>query len=154
MQTAPLNPDAAEAAVAPPSGAAATDPVPALAAAIVNPPGDAIVNPPGDAVVGGYGVFWPVLLAIAAFLAWTGFQTVQLVSERTALSASNEQQEPLMQKSAKLRQSLDAIAAQTQRLAEQGNPNARVLVEELRKRGVTINPNPNPNPPAAAAPAK
>jgi len=148
MQTAPLNPDAAEAAVAPPSGAAATDPVPALAAAIV--------NPPGDAVVGGYGVFWPVLLAIAAFLAWTGFQTVQLVSERTALSASNEQQEPLMQKSAKLRQSLDAIAAQTQRLAEQGNPNARVLVEELRKRGVTINPNPNPhpNPAAAAAPAK
>jgi len=142
MQTAPLNPDIAEAAVASPSGTAAADPVPAVAAALAYPPRTAVGRE--------FGIFWPVLLAISAFLAWTAFQTVQLVLERSTLSANKVQQEPLMQNSAKLRQSLDAIAAQTQRLAEQGNPNARVLVDELRKRGVTI----NPNLPAAAAPAK
>ncbi len=46
--------------------------------------------------------------------------------------------------------SLDAIAAQTQRLAEQGNPNAMALVDELRKRGVTINTSTG----AAATPQK
>jgi hypothetical protein len=41
----------------------------------------------------------------------------------------------------KLRGSLDAVATRTARLAGEGNANARVIVEELRKRGVTINPN-------------
>jgi hypothetical protein len=29
-------------------------------------------------------------------------------------------------------------------LAEQGNPNARLIVDELRKKGITINLNPAP----------
>lgn len=87
----------------------------------------------------GPSLFWPVAVATTAFLAWTSFQTVQLVTEAGALSANHAQQEALVQNATKLRQSLDAIAAQTQRLADQGNPNARGLVDELRKRGVTIN---------------
>ena len=46
---------------------------------------------------------------------------------------------------AKLRASLDALASDTQRLADAGNASAALLVAELRKRGVTIN--------AAATPA-
>ena len=36
--------------------------------------------------------------------------------------------------------SLDGLAAATQRLADRGNPNAALLVMELSKRGITINP--------------
>jgi len=39
----------------------------------------------------------------------------------------------------KVRQTLDRLASETQRLADGGNANARLVVEELRKRGVTIN---------------
>ena len=46
-----------------------------------------------------------------------------------------------MQNAAKMRAQLDALAAETQRLADQGNPNSKILVDELRKRGITINPN-------------
>jgi hypothetical protein len=35
-------------------------------------------------------------------------------------------------------------------MAEQGNPNARAIVEELRRRGVTI----DPNAPAAVPPGR
>lgn len=143
MLPTPPKPDVTEVAAAPASGATAASTAPRIAPNLADRPRHAVVGRQ-------YGVFWPALLAILAFLAWTGFQTVQLVFELRALTVNQEQQEPLMQNSAKLRQSLDAIAAQTQRLAEQGNPNAKVLVDELRKRGVTINPNAS----AAAAPAK
>lgn len=98
----------------------------------------------------GPGLFWPVLIVTGAFAAWTAFQTLQLLAERTALEAGLTQQETLVQNSTKLRQSLDAMATQTQRLADLGNPNAKLLVDELRKRGVTI----NANAPAPAASAK
>jgi hypothetical protein len=52
----------------------------------------------------------------------------------------------------KLRASLDALAADTQRLADTGNANAALLVAELKKRGITINPNPSPPAPAVAKP--
>lgn len=90
-------------------------------------------------VQGRFSAFWPLLLLGCAFTAWTAFQTVQLVIERSALASSYAQQDTLVANSTKLRRSLDAMAAQTQRLAEQGNPNARLLVDDLRRRGVTIN---------------
>ena len=40
----------------------------------------------------------------------------------------------------KLRTSLDGLAADTQGLADCGNANAALLVTELKKRGITINP--------------
>ena len=47
---------------------------------------------------------------------------------------------------------LDTLAADTQRLADSGNPNARALVDELKKRGVTISTTPANAAPATAAP--
>jgi len=37
--------------------------------------------------------------------------------------------------------SIDSIAAGVKRLSDGGNANARVIVDELARRGVTINPN-------------
>lgn len=85
--------------------------------------------------------FVPTLLAGLSVAGWLGFQGYQLVLERDALLAAHAQQQQTVDSAAKLRGSLDALAADTQRLATAGNPNARLLVEELRKRGVTINPS-------------
>jgi hypothetical protein len=93
--------------------------------------------------------FLPFLIVLLVLIGWFAFQSVQLFEERGALSASREAQEPQVQNSSKLRASLDAMARETARLAKQGNANARLLIDELQKRGVTVNPDDNT---ASAAP--
>jgi hypothetical protein len=97
---------------------------------------------------GRQSAFVPVLLLALAFVAWLGFQCVQQIGERqqlTALQASLDAQEAAAKK---VRASVDAVATATAKLAAEGNANARVVVEELRKRGVTINANGGaPKPP-------
>lgn len=82
--------------------------------------------------------FVPLALLALALLIWVGFQAMQLTLERQRLVASLASQEGLVVNSRKLRASLDSLATETAKLAEQGNPNARLLVEQLRQRGVTI----------------
>lgn len=62
---------------------------------------------------------------------------MQLWRERETLSQAREKQQ-LVDNSVKLRTQLDTLVAETQKLANAGNPNARLLVEERRKRGVSI----------------
>lgn len=85
-------------------------------------------------------VFTPWLLLALAFVIWLGFQSYQLVSERQQLKMLRVGQEGTVEAAAKLRGSLDALATRTAKLDGEGNSNAHVIVEELRKRGVTINP--------------
>jgi len=89
----------------------------------------------------GRGTFWPVLLLLLAVLAWNGFQTTQLVIERQTLGNVKTTQEAPLEESKKLRAALDSLSTRTQRLADAGNPNAKLLVEQLRQRGITITPN-------------
>ena len=84
--------------------------------------------------------FVPLLLSMLALVVWLGHQAWQLVADRQSLQAAHAAQQPTVDNAAKLRTSLDALAADTQRLADAGNPNAKLLVDELKKRGVTINP--------------
>lgn len=95
----------------------------------------------------GRNPFVPLLLGTSALLAWFGLQTWLLSEEGATLQAAHASQQQTVDNATKLRQSLDAIAADTQRLADSSNPNARLLVQELRRRGITI----NPDAPAAAA---
>lgn len=85
-------------------------------------------------------VFVPALLVALAVVTWFGFQTVHLVREWRELSLAQTTLQPQEQNAIKLRASLDAVATSTAKLATEGNSNARVVVEELRKRGVMINP--------------
>jgi hypothetical protein len=96
------------------------------------------------------GPFVPLLLGGLGLAAWFGLQTWLQIEEGSALKTAHASQQQTVDNASKLRQSLDAIAADTQRLADAGNPSARLLVDELRKRGITINPN---APPAVPAPA-
>jgi hypothetical protein len=93
------------------------------------------------------GPFLPLLLIGATVLVWMLFQTTQLISEHGNLGKALASQVQPLEQSKKLRAALDSVASNTQRLADSGDASAKLLVDELRKRGITINPN------AAAQPA-
>jgi|GEM_PF-1106139 len=99
-----------------------------------------------------HSAFVPVLLGLVALLAWLALQTWLLAGERSALIDAHAGQQQTVDNAGKLRASLDTLAADTQRLADTGNGNAALLVAELKKRGITINPGAPPQPGAAAAP--
>jgi cell division septation protein DedD len=99
--------------------------------------------------VAGPSAFVPLLLPTLALAGWLGFQTYQLVVERNQLTQVRAGQDASMEAATRLRASLDATASATARLADGGNANARAIVDELRKRGITINPDA-----PTAAPAK
>jgi len=88
-----------------------------------------------------FSPFIPLLLLVLAVFLWSGFQCYQLIGERQSLLAVHESQQRSFADSGKLRTSLDALARETAVLADKGNAGARLIVDELRKRGVTINLN-------------
>ena len=88
--------------------------------------------------------FVPMLVLALAFGAWSAFQTVMLWREADALSTLRTNQERQTQDAGKLRQALDSLARDTAKLAENGNVGAKMIVNELRRRGVTINPQAEP----------
>ena len=88
--------------------------------------------------------FVPMLLIVLAVLVWLAFQSLQLVLEQRQLTLAQANQESQYQAATKLRAALDGVATATAKLATDGNANARVVVDELRKRGVTIRPNATP----------
>jgi len=99
----------------------------------------------------GKSPFVPVLLVALALTVWLGFQTYQLVREVQQLAQLRARQDGPVEAAAKVRASLDSVATATALQAERGNGNARVIVDELRRRGITIN---QPGPAAGAPTAK
>ena len=83
--------------------------------------------------------FVPLLLVVATLLTLLGFQATQLYNDRANLQQLREGQEQPLTEAQNLRKQLDGVAADTARLAEQGNANAKRVIEELAKRGITIN---------------
>lgn len=84
--------------------------------------------------------FLPILLLACAIVASLAFQSAQLVRERHQLELAGAGLDAQEQAALKLRASLDAVATSTAQLAAAGNVNARAVVEQLRARGITINP--------------
>ena len=79
-----------------------------------------------------------MILTIVSLLVWFGFQTVQLVLERSNLSLLKGNLEAAMQESQKVRAQLETLITKTAELANQGNASAKTVVEELEKRGIPI----------------
>ena len=90
-----------------------------------------------------HSAFVPLLLGGLALVLMQGWQAVLLTGERGSLQAAHASQQQTVDNAGTLRTQLDALAADTQRLADAGNPNAALLVTELKKRGITINPAAN-----------
>jgi hypothetical protein len=92
----------------------------------------------------GYGPFLPMLILAVAVAGWFGFQTVQLWKEHDLLVATITSQEKLFADSQKVRDSLDSLARQIGALADSGNASARLVVDELKRRGITFDPKAPP----------
>jgi hypothetical protein len=108
-----------------------------------------------------WSVFVPVFLLALTYLAWTVFQTTQLAIERNALQTLRSNQEKQMDESKKVRERFEALSRETHLLANRGNRGAMLIMQELRKRGITITTDvpaqstpPDTSSPAPAAPQK
>lgn len=101
-----------------------------------------------------YGSFAPLFLGLATLVIWFGFQTYQLLREKDNLAQLKANQTQVYTNAQKMRAQLDALAAETAKLAQAGNPNAAALVNALKQRGITIDPSKAAPPPAASPPAK
>jgi len=82
-----------------------------------------------------------VLLASATIALLTGFSLYQSLEDRGNLRLAMTNLDAPHQQAVRLRGQVENIAKQIARLAEQGNPNAREIVDALRRQGITINPN-------------
>jgi hypothetical protein len=91
--------------------------------------------------------FLPLLLLTVAFLGWTIFQTTELIRERSALAETRSQQNAPLAQAQKIRVATDSMASKTQKLADAGNPNAQMVISQLKQRGITVNPNASTPPP-------
>ena len=88
-------------------------------------------------------------LVVLSWCAWTVFQTVQFVRERNHLTQLKASQETPIQEATKVRAQIEAITADTVKLAAQGNAGAQRIIFELQKRGFKL-----PTDAKSAAPAK
>ena len=77
-------------------------------------------------------------LVVFSWCAWMVFQTVQLVRERNHLTQLKVSQETALQEATKVRAQIDAITADTAKLAAEGNAGAQRIVAELRRRGFKV----------------
>jgi hypothetical protein len=87
------------------------------------------------------------ILAIAFFLT-IAFQTYQLIREHSFLEATEAGQQTPLEQAIQVRQDVEALAGATAVLADQGNANAKQVVEIMRQQGITLRA-----PQATAAPA-
>ncbi len=85
--------------------------------------------------------FVPVLLMGFTLAGWQGFQTLQLINERSQLSAQKTVLATQLENAGKLRAQGDALVKATQALANQGNASAKRMVNDLQRRGITIKDN-------------
>jgi hypothetical protein len=80
----------------------------------------------------------PLGLTLVALLIWFGFQTTQVIVERSNLGALQANLDGAMQESQKLQSQLHSLITKTAELADQGNAAAKAVVEELEKKGIPI----------------
>ena len=88
-------------------------------------------------------------LVVFSWCAWMVFQTVQLVRERNHLTDLKANQETALQEASKVRAQIDAITADTAKLAAEGNAGAQRIVAELKKRGFKVGADAKAAAPAA-----
>lgn len=127
--------------------ARSTDAPPSAAAAPADARADSLRPRPPTA----RHAFVPLLLGLTAVLAWVGFQAWGLEQDRRQLQQARSHLQPTLDQAARVRQSLDLLAADTQRLADAGHTPARALVDELARRGITIQTATATAAPAAAS---
>ena len=111
----------------------------------MNPPNDVrasspapLADLPRSAPPTRHSAFIPLLLCVLTLVGWFAGQLFEAYSAQQPLQQGLLGQQTAVDEATRLRQSLDALAADTQRMANAGHANAALLVNELNKRGITI----------------
>jgi hypothetical protein len=94
----------------------------------------------------------PFILTLAALIIYFGFQTVQLLSERSNMTLVKSNQEAAIQEVQKVQAQFKNLVGKTSELADQGHAGAKMVMEELLKRGVSSAPQ--AMPPETKAPGR
>ena len=89
-----------------------------------------LVAPPAER-----GANLPLTILLIALVLWFAFQTVQLAIERANLGEARGHQEAAMQEAQKLRTQFESLINKTGELANKGHAGAKLVMEELQKRG-------------------
>ena len=100
------------------------------------------------------GATLPMAITLIALLIYFAFQTLQLVSERSNLASVRANQEAALQESQKVQTQFKTLVTQTSELANQGHAGAKMVIDELQKRGVGVPPPAKPADKLEAKPAK
>ena len=86
------------------------------------------------------GANLPLMIMLIALLLWFGFQSLQLATERANLGEARGHQEAAMQEAQKLRTQFESLISKTSELANKGHAGAKLVMEELQKRGMGAQP--------------
>jgi hypothetical protein len=86
------------------------------------------------------GTNLPLTILLSALVLWFGFQTLQLATERANLGEARGHQEAAMQEAQKLRAQFESLISKTSELANKGHAGAKLVMEELQKRGMGTQP--------------
>ncbi len=105
------------------------------------------------AVVQKASLTLPLILTFAALTIYFGFQTLQFLYERSNLLMVKSSQEAASQEAQKIQAQFKTLVDKIGELADQGHAGAKMVMEELLKRGVGSAPQPAP-PPITKAPSK
>lgn len=92
------------------------------------------------APAGRHSAFVPLLLLWLTLMIVVGSQLALQLRDRQQLLQAESNLGPQEAAATKVRAALDAVATATAGLADQGNANARNVVQQLRAHGVTIQP--------------
>lgn len=106
-------------------------------------------EPPSEIAAPPANGHMALTLVVFSWCAWMVFQTVQLVRDRVHLTELKSSQETALQEASKIKTQIEAITADTAKLAANGNPGAQRIVAELRKRGFKVAIEPKPSAPPA-----
>ena len=93
----------------------------------------------------------PFILTLTALLIYFVFQTLQLLNERSNLAMVKSNQDGAIQEAQKVQAQFKTLVGKTSELADQGHAGAKMVMEELFKRGIG---SPQAAPPETKAPAK
>lgn len=82
----------------------------------------------------------PFLIVLVSFVVYLGFQTYQLLQQRALIKTAHSNQNAPIAEANKVRHQLDSIAGKTAALAARGNANAKLVIDNLSRQGITISP--------------
>jgi hypothetical protein len=97
-------------------------------------------------VVDAASLTLPLCLTLAALTIYFGFQTLQVLSERSNLSLVKASQEAATQEAQKVQGQFKVLVTKLSELAEKGHAGAKMVMEELLNRNVGPGPQAEPPP--------